>query len=112
MADTFKYASASEAVSKLKAMGFSVDFVLKDGYAFSGLEKFRAEDLKILYTARYEGNSDPGDETTVYGLETTTGLKGILVTADGIYADKNAADLLQKLHAAKLDTYSEKMDGL
>lgn len=110
MNEKFKYGTTSEAVTKLRALGFDKDFTLKDGFVCWESEKFGAEDLKIASISRYEGDSDPGDEATVYGLETKTGLKGILVKGDGIYSDKNTVALLQKLHLAKLSTYSNKPD--
>lgn len=111
MNEKFRYASASEAITKLRAAGFDRDLTLKDGFVWWGSEKFGAEDIKIASVSRYEGNSDPGDEATVYGLEMKTGLKGILVTGDGIYSDSNTVALLQKLHRAKLDKYSNRPPG-
>ncbi|TKK65004.1 hypothetical protein FC093_21100 [Ilyomonas limi] len=110
MNEKFKYGTTSEAIAKLRASGFDKDFTLKDGFIWCGAEKFEAEDLKIASVNRYEGASDPGDEATVYGLETKTGLKGILVKGDGIYSDTNTIAILQKLHRAKLDNYSNKSE--
>ena len=106
----FKYGTTSEAITKLRVSGFDKDFTLRDGFVWWRSEKFSAEDLKIVSVNRYEGNSDPADEATVYGLETKTGLKGILVTGDGIYSDSNTVALLQKLHLAKLEKYSDNPD--
>jgi hypothetical protein len=78
MSEKFKYGTATEAVTRLRALGFDQDFSIVDGFICSGTDKFGAEDVKIAYTNRYEGNSDPSDESTVYGLETKSGLKGIL----------------------------------
>ncbi|MDO6388592.1 hypothetical protein Q4E40_00550 [Pontibacter sp. BT731] len=111
MNEKFKYASASEAITKLRALGFDKDLTLKDGFVWWDSGKFGADDIKIAYVSRYEGNSDPGDEATVYGLEMNNGLKGILVTGDGIYSDSNTVALLQKLHRAKLDKYSNISPG-
>ena len=106
MSYRFKYNTTTEAMSKLREIGFAENFTISDGYISNGAERFGADDVRIAYTSRYEGDSDPADETTVYGLETKDGTKGILVTADGIYADKNTGELLQKLHRNKLHRYS------
>ncbi|WP_187263957.1 hypothetical protein [Pontibacter beigongshangensis] len=106
MNEKFKYNTTSEAIAQLRAAGFDKNLTLKDGYVWWESEKFGAEDIRIASVSRYEGNSDPGDEATVYGLEMKSGLKGILVTGDGIYSDSNTVALLQKLHLAKLDKYS------
>jgi hypothetical protein len=110
MSHKFKYTTTTEAIVKLRELGFDHDFSLKEGFVWSGTERFGAEDLQIAYTIRYEGDSDPADESTVYGLETQTGLKGIVVTSDGIYSDKNTAQILQKLHLAKLSSYRQNKD--
>ena len=112
MSHTFKYNTATDAVEKLRELGFTADFTLNNGFIYNSSERFAAEDIRIIYTSRYEGDSDPADETTVYGLETTTGLKGILVTADGIYSDRNTRELLQQLHLAKLNTYTVLQDSI
>lgn len=110
MSHKFKYGTATEAVTRLRTLGFDKDFSIKDSFIYSGVDKFGAEDVRIAYTSRYEGNSDPSDESTVYGLETKGGLRGILITADGIYSDRNTAALLQKLHLAKLESYRDHID--
>ena len=107
MGHNFKYSTPSEATTKLRELGFDKDFSIKDGFFYAGSEKFGVEEMKIAYVSRYEGNSDPGDEATVYGLETKTGVKGILVTGDGIYSDTNSTSLLKKLHLTKLDGYND-----
>ena len=110
MSHKFKYGTASEAVTKLRVLGFDKDFAIKDDCLYCDTDKFGPEDVRITYTSRYEGNSDPSDESTVYGLETKSGLRGILVTADGIYSDRNTAAILQKLHLAKLESYRDHID--
>jgi hypothetical protein len=51
--------------------------------------------VKVIY--RYEGDSDPADEATVYGLESTSGLKGILVLGDEMNSDLTSIEVLKKL---------------
>ena len=38
---------------------------------------------------RFEGQSDPADSAIMYVIETTDGLKGILIDAYGAYADEH-----------------------
>lgn len=104
----FNYSTISEAITNLRALGFDKDFNLKDGFVWSGSKKIGAEDLRIASVSRYEGNSDPGDAATVYGLETKTGLKGIVVKSDSTCSETSTIALLQTLHLAKLDKYSNK----
>ena len=104
----FNYGTITEAIRKLRASGFNKDFNLKDGFVWCGNRKIEADDLKIVSVSRYEGNSDPGDAATVYGLETKTGLKGIVVKGDSTSLDASTISLLKKLHLAKLNNYSNK----
>lgn len=69
---------------------------------------FQGEDLKIITVYRYEGNSDPADEATVYGIETSSGLKGILVVGDGIYSNSSSTKILKELHRKKNKTFLSK----
>ncbi len=98
----YKYGTVSEAVSALRKEGFDKDFRLNGNQVEYNNEKLDVNDLRIAVIYRYEGQSDPGDEASVYGLVSRSGLKGILVTADGTYSDASSAQLLKKLHTAKI----------
>ena len=57
---------------------------------------YKIEDFEIVETFRYEGDSDPGDEATVYAIESKAGIKGVLVTG---YSSASSIpfDVLSKL---------------
>jgi hypothetical protein len=46
---------------------------------------------------RYEGDTDPADEATVYGIASKSGIKGILVTGYGASGDTMSEEILAKL---------------
>lgn len=46
---------------------------------------------------RYEGNSDPADESIVHAIESNAGLKDILVAGFGISLDNETVEILKKL---------------
>ncbi len=48
---------------------------------------FNPEDVKVINFFRFEGVSDPADNTILYQIQTTDGLKGSLVDAYGPYSD-------------------------
>ncbi len=58
--------------------------------------KFNVDEFDIKEIYRYEGESDPGDEATVYGIESNSGVKGILVSGAGTSSDFNTNILLNK----------------
>ena len=98
MKEKFKYGPITHAINMLRKKGFGKDFSLVEGSIVYKEKEFKAKDLKISVIYRYEGDSDPADEATVYGLETISGLKGILVTGEGIYAEGSSSPTLKELH--------------
>jgi hypothetical protein len=104
MEKKFRYATVTDAVQTLRRAGFNKDCHLEEDFILCGSEKFEAEDLRIAVVYRYEGDSDPADEATVYGIETKYGLKGILIIGDGIYSDTASTQILEQLHFRKNKT--------
>ncbi len=91
------YANAKDALDKLKEQGYTTDFNLEENCLVCNGEKFSADDFEITSVYRYEGDSNPDDESTVYGIESKSGVKGVLVTSYGAYSEKMSDDILQKL---------------
>jgi hypothetical protein len=83
------YSTVSEALKQLKEKGFDTDFNL-------GNNCISPKDFEILEVYRYEGQTDPADEATVYGIESSSGIKGVLVTPYGAAADLSG-EILTKL---------------
>ena len=99
MEQKFHYATISEAIEKLKTQGFTLDFNLEQNRLKVGEQEYTADEFEIVDLYRYEGQSDPADEATVYALASKSGLKGILVTGYGATADDEAAEeTLKQLH--------------
>lgn len=91
------YATVSEAIEKLRKQGYTTDFNLQENCIVCHQGKFEPRDFEIVDVYRYEGNTDPADEATVYAIESKTGLKGVLVTGYGISVDSMSAAMLGKL---------------
>jgi hypothetical protein len=102
MEPNYHYATVSEAIDHLKKQGYTIDFNLKENCIYCEGGKFQHDEFEIAETYRYEGDSDPGDEATVYAIESKTGIKGVLVTGYGMYADSNSAEILKKLRLHQL----------
>ncbi|MFD1256648.1 phosphoribosylpyrophosphate synthetase [Mucilaginibacter terrae] len=98
MKSTFHYATVTDAINILKQQGFTTDFNLAENHIKCDAAAYSAEEFEILDVYRYEGNSDPADEATVYAIVSTEGVKGILVTGYGDNSDSISAQLLAKLH--------------
>ena len=46
---------------------------------------------------RFEGMSDPGDNSIVYAISAVTGEKGVLVDAYGMYSENMTPEMIRKL---------------
>ena len=77
-------------MSKLEQHGYTGQFrVEKDRLVnLTSGKKYKSADVKAVNFYRFEGESDPADNSIMYVIETTDGLKGTLVDAYGPYADE------------------------
>lgn len=94
------YDTLSEAVTDLRKRGYMLDFNLEENCILCHRERFDPDDFEIVEFYRFEGNSDPADESIIYAIESKKGDRGILVSGYGISAEGISADLAQKLQIA------------
>ncbi len=95
------YATVSEAIEQLRKQGFTTDFNLEENCIVCHPNRFGPDEFEIVDVYRYEGETDPADEATVYAVESRSGLKGVLVTGYGASADPMAEEMLRKLSRKK-----------
>ncbi len=95
------YSTVSEALTDLRQKGYTIDFNLEENCIVCHSGKFHPEDFEVTEIYRYEGNTDPADEATVYGIESATGIKGVLVTGYGMYDTEMSTELLHKLNISR-----------
>ena len=95
------YATVTEALKKLHNQGFTTDFNLEENLLAFKTGRFKPSDFEIVDVYRYEGDTDPGDESTVYAIESASGLKGVLVAGYGHSEDSPTTELLKKLKNRK-----------
>ena len=83
------YTTMTEAIEGLKNRGFSAnfEFIDKKLQAMESGHRFVADELTIMEHHRFEGITNPADESIVYAIESKDGTRGILVDAYGTYAD-------------------------
>jgi hypothetical protein len=88
--------SLASCANKMRELGYKEDFkVDKSGLqTFDGKNNFKPEDVKIVNFYRFEGVSDPGDNTVMYVIETTNGTKGTLVDGYGAYASDDVSKFI------------------
>ncbi|MCT1531468.1 hypothetical protein M3B46_10715 [Sphingobacterium daejeonense] len=93
MSRTFKYATTTEALDNLANQGYSVDYNVE----FDGLVE-NASDYQIDELYRYEGETDPADESSVYGIRNTkTGEKGVFVAGNLSLIEGKKRDIILDL---------------
>ncbi|MCP9236873.1 phosphoribosylpyrophosphate synthetase [Lewinella sp. JB7] len=92
------YESLSYAIEDLKAKGYTYDFNQKEAHLRCNQNEkdYRPEDFTITHTYRFEGMSNPDDNSVLYGIEAADGTKGLLVDAYGVYADSLSEDMIEK----------------
>ncbi|PHN03055.1 phosphoribosylpyrophosphate synthetase [Flavilitoribacter nigricans] len=93
------YDTLSQALEDLKDQGYTYDFNLEEKQL--GCEKlnknFAPKDFKVVGSYRFEGMSNPDDNSVIYVIETASGEKGTLVDAYGTYADSLSLEMAQRL---------------
>jgi hypothetical protein len=81
-------ATLASAIADLARRGFTADLrAVAGGLRAATGETLRPRDLVIREVHRFEGVSDPDDMAILYAIESTSGVRGTLADAFGVYAD-------------------------
>jgi hypothetical protein len=96
---TQKMKTLSECLNEAVDNGYTENFRLENG-------RLMTEDSKVSYGHaevaipnfyRYEGYSDPQDNSILYLIETTDGTRGTLVDSYGVDSDASVSNFVQKI---------------
>jgi hypothetical protein len=101
-------------VSSLQSLvkkGYSEDYqVNEEGLMSLKTRKvYQPEAVKVSDFYRFEGTSDPGDESILYAIETNDGSKGTLVDSFGPESDPKVSEFMKKVEEISKKS-SEKKD--
>ncbi len=98
--------SLSSLTNKMVLNGYDDDFKITDrGLKSLKTEKlYQPDQINIINFFRFEGQSDPNDNTIMYVIETTDGLKGTLIDAYGPYADRNLSEFMNQVESFQKKT--------
>ena len=88
----YHYATVSQALAELKEKGFTKDFNLEENSIVD-----HPDNYEIVHIYRYEGESDPGDEATIYGIKSKNGENGVFVSGHFDYDDDRAGKVLHDI---------------
>ncbi len=95
-----QYVTLSGTMNELRKEGYVEDFNLQQNCleCRNGEFKVFAEDFKIDKFFRFEGNSNPSDQSILYAISSDRyQLKGVLVNAYGIYSETVTDEMVEKL---------------
>ncbi len=88
----------STCLAKAKEDGYSEDFRINaGGLSSTGNNSYSPEEVTVENFYRFEGQSDPDDNSILYILRTSDGLKGTLSDAFGTYADPKITAFMQEV---------------
>lgn len=93
-----QYDTLVEALQDLKKRGFIHDFNLEQDRIYCTQLKmyYHPKEFHVLEFYRFEGMSNPDDNSILYAVETSTGDKGVLVDAYGTY-ESISPEMIEKL---------------
>jgi hypothetical protein len=91
-----------ETLEQLKNEGFTYDFNLTahalEVHNDEGVQlTLSPDDFNIVKIFRFEGMTNPSDESILYAIESSTGLKGTMLSSYGMYADAMSNEMIKKL---------------
>lgn len=86
----YNYDNAKTALAELQKLGYTIDY----NVMFEEIEA-DAENFEIDYLYRYEGMTNPSDESTVYGIKHINGdKKGVFVAGNLSFIEGRKRDII------------------
>lgn len=98
--------SLSMLSNKMVLDGYDDDFKITD----QGLKSlktgkiYQPDQINVINYFRFEGQSDPNDNTIMYVIESSDGLKGTLIDAYGAYADRKVSEFMNQVESIQKKT--------
>lgn len=104
--DKIEMTTLSHILEKLRIKKFDNEFKMtENGFTAGNKKSYNPEDLKIIRTYRFEGESDPSDNAILYLIEANDGLIGYSLDAYGAYSDQPEGydDFIRKVSVSERD---------
>jgi hypothetical protein len=98
--------TVSSILEKLRVKKYDNEFrMLPEGFTSTNNKVYRPEDLKIIRTYRFEGDSNPADSSIIYLIEANDGLIGYSLDSYGVYSDQEEGydDFIRKIPVEERD---------
>ena len=82
----------SAVLEKLRKQRYDHEFTMEgEFFTVTNGNKYAPDDLTIIKTYRFEGDSDPGDSSVLYVIEANDHLMGYVMSIYGAQSDHDAA---------------------
>ena len=105
-ATTADMKTLASCLNKLVLDGFEEDFKVK-AEGLCGLHQnkcYQPEEVQIINFFRFEGASDPADNSILYAIEANDGTKGTLTDAYGPYGDEEVDKFIKQVESINKKT--------
>lgn len=97
----FHYDTLAAALNELTGRGFNLDFNLEQNCFFNSENGFDIDDFQIVDIYRYEGETDPADQVSLYAIESSQGKRGFFLAIYGALTDEYSTKVLHMLKSRK-----------
>jgi hypothetical protein len=91
----------SVVLNKLQKQGMDQEFLMtKNGFTPGNGKYYEPDELTIIKTYRFEGESDPADSSIIYIIQSKDGVTGYSMDAYGVYStvdDSNYDEFIKKI---------------
>jgi hypothetical protein len=91
--------SLATCINKLVLDGFTEDYkITEEGFtSLKDNKTYTPAQVHVVNFFRFEGESDPADNSILYAIETDDGKKGTLTDAYGPYADPHVTKFFKQV---------------
>ncbi|WP_129714243.1 hypothetical protein [Pedobacter sp. SYP-B3415] len=109
MEHSLEMTTLSQVLERLRQKGYDNEIKMSDHGRMQGVglnKIYKPEDLKIIKNFRFEGDSDPADNSVIYLVEDNEGTIGYILDAYGTYSDHAGSgfdDFLKKIPTVDRD---------
>lgn len=96
----------TSVLEKLRSQKKDTEFAMtEEGFTAGKNKYYKPEDLTIIKTYRFEGDSDPSDSNILYLIEASDGLIGYSIDAYGAYSthDESYDEFIRKVKVEDRD---------
>ena len=104
MNDTFEkqeMTSLAVCMNTMQRRGYTENFLVTEKGLFSAdtQKLYTPAEVRIVDCYRFEGESDPADNSILYLIESRDGAKGLLSDSYGVYADPKVSAFMEEVDA-------------